>query len=33
MKVLDVIGGFFRAWSIEADKHNDILAHAVEGRN
>jgi hypothetical protein len=33
MKVLDEIRGYSRVGFIEADKHYDILAQAVEGCN
>lgn len=33
MKVLNEMRGYFREGFIVADKHDDILAHAVEGRN
>jgi hypothetical protein len=33
MKVLDEVRGYCRAGFIEADKHDDILAHAVARRN
>ena len=33
MKVLNEMRGYFREGFIEADKHSDILAHVVKGRN
>jgi hypothetical protein len=33
MKVLDKMKGYFRIEFIEATKHVDILAHAVDGGN
>jgi hypothetical protein len=32
-KVLNEVRGYFREGFIEADKHVDILAHAVSRRN